>query len=152
MPIFYSPWLVVPVKNQRQTGFLFPELGSSENNGFTFNLPFFWNISDSTDLTIYTEYMVNRGYMPGLELRYVKSETDKGLVMANYLYLQGERAVTGRCEIRFRQAAELGVKLQLEGELLERKGRKAVMHGRVLHPDSGKVLAEATGTFVIVAG
>ena len=86
VPILYSPYLIVPVKNQRQTGFLFPELGSSDNNGFTFNLPFFWNISDSTDLTIYTEYMVNRGYMPGLEFRYVKSATDKGLAMANYLY------------------------------------------------------------------
>jgi len=84
-PVFYSPWLMLPVKNKRQTGFLFPELGSSENNGFTFNIPFFWNISNSTDMTIYTEYMVNRGYMPGLEFRYVKSAEDKGLAMGNYL-------------------------------------------------------------------
>ena len=76
---------MLPVKNKRQTGFLFPELGSSENNGFTFNLPFFWNISDSTDMTIYTEYMVNRGYMPGLEFRYIKAAEDKGLALANYL-------------------------------------------------------------------
>ena len=85
VPVLYSPWLIVPVKNKRQTGFLFPELGTSDNNGFTFNIPFFWNISDSTDMTIYTEYMVNRGYMPGLEFRYVKAEEDKGLAMANYL-------------------------------------------------------------------
>jgi LPS-assembly protein len=84
-PVFYSPWLMLPVKNKRQTGLLFPEIGSSDNNGFTFNVPFFWNISDSTDMTIYTEYMVNRGYMPGLEFRYVKSAEDKGLAMANYL-------------------------------------------------------------------
>jgi LPS-assembly protein len=86
VPVFYSPWLMIPVKNKRQTGFLFPELGSSDNNGFTFNLPFFWNISESTDLTLYTEYMVNRGYMPGLEFRYVKSATEKGLALGNYLY------------------------------------------------------------------
>ena len=84
-PVFYSPWLMLPVKNKRQTGFIFPELGSSQNNGFTFNIPFFWNISNSTDMTIYTEYMVNRGYMPGLEFRYIKAAEDKGLAMANYL-------------------------------------------------------------------
>ena len=84
-PVFYSPWLMLPVKNKRQTGFLFPELGSSQNNGFTVNVPFFWNISNSTDMTIYTEYMVNRGYMPGLEFRYIKAAEDKGLAMANYL-------------------------------------------------------------------
>ncbi|MEE4166569.1 MAG: LPS assembly protein LptD, partial [Desulfocapsaceae bacterium] len=84
-PVFYSPWLMLPVKNKRQTGFLFPEIGSSQNNGFSFNLPFFWNISNSTDMTIYTEYMINRGYMPGLEFRYVKKAEDKGLAMANYL-------------------------------------------------------------------
>ena len=70
--------------------------------------------------------------------------------MANYLYLQGERAVTGRCEIRFRRAAELGTELLLEGELLERRGRKAQLRGRVLHPDDGRVLVEATGTFIII--
>ena len=84
-PIFYSPWLMLPVKNKRQTGFIFPEIGSSQNGGFSFNLPFFWNISNSTDMTIYTEYILNRGYMPGLEFRYVKSAEDKGLAMANYL-------------------------------------------------------------------
>ena len=86
IPVFYMPWMIVPVKNKRQTGFIFPEFSSSGNSGFGFNIPFFWNISDSTDLTIYTEYMVNRGYMPGLEFRYVKSDTDKGVAMANYLH------------------------------------------------------------------
>ena len=86
VPVFYMPWMIVPVKNKRQTGFIFPEFSNSNNSGFGFNLPFFWNISDSTDLTIYTEYMANRGYMPGLEFRYMKSDTDKGVAMANYLH------------------------------------------------------------------
>ncbi len=85
VPVFYTPWLMIPAKSKRETGFLLPELISSENGGFGFNLPFFWNISDSTDVTVYTQYMADRGYMPGLEFRYVKSETEKGLIMANYL-------------------------------------------------------------------
>ena len=86
VPIFYSPYLVLPAKNKRETGFLLPELSVGEFSGFGLNLPFFWNISDSTDLTIYTQYFANRGYMPGLEFRYIIDPNDKGLAMANYLY------------------------------------------------------------------
>ena len=57
VPVFYTPYLILPVKNTRQTGFLFPEFSSSHNNGFGFNLPFFLNISDSTDATFYPEYL-----------------------------------------------------------------------------------------------
>jgi LPS-assembly protein len=86
VPVFYSPYLVMPAKNKRESGFLLPELSTAEFGGFGVNLPFFWAISDSTDLTIYTQYFANRGYMPGLEFRYIIDPNDKGLAMANYLY------------------------------------------------------------------
>ncbi|MEJ2058390.1 MAG: putative LPS assembly protein LptD, partial [Desulfofustis sp.] len=86
VPVFYSPWLAVPAKNKRETGFLLPEISSGENSGFGFNLPFFWNISDSTDLTVYSQYFTNRGYMPGLEFRYITDPDDKGMAMANYIH------------------------------------------------------------------
>lgn len=85
IPIFYTPYLVVPVKNTRQSGFLFPEFSTSSNNGFGFNLPFFWNISESTDATFYPEYLSDRGFMPGVEFRYVSSASDKGAFSASYL-------------------------------------------------------------------
>ena len=71
-------------------------------------------------------------------------------VMANWLFLQGERAYTARCEIRYREPAMIGTRLLLEGELLSRKGRHAKLAGRVLHPDDGRLLAEATATFVVI--
>ncbi|MGB3209092.1 MAG: LPS assembly protein LptD [Desulforhopalus sp.] len=85
VPVFYTPYLLVPVKNVRQTGFLFPEFSSSSNNGFGFNLPFFLNISESADATFYPEYFSNRGFMPGFEFRYVSSASDKGVINASYL-------------------------------------------------------------------
>jgi LPS-assembly protein len=85
VPVFYSPYLILPVNNNRHTGFLFPEFSSSENSGFGFNLPFFLNISDSTDITFYPEYLENRGFMPGAEFRYVAGATDKGALTASYL-------------------------------------------------------------------
>ena len=85
VPVFYSPYLLLPVNNNRHSGFLFPELSSSENSGFGFNLPFFLNISDSADITFYPEYLENRGFMPGAEFRYVASANDKGVLTASYL-------------------------------------------------------------------
>ena len=86
VPVFYTPYLLVPVKDTRQTGVLFPEFSSSTNNGFGFDLPFFVNISDSADVTFYPEYFTKRGFMPGAEFRYVLSTSDKGMFTANFLH------------------------------------------------------------------
>ncbi len=86
MPVLYSPWLMIPVGNKRLTGLLFPEISNSSQSGFGFNLPFFINLSDSSDLTLYPEYYTNRGFMPGFEYRYVLAPQKKGSFMANYLH------------------------------------------------------------------
>lgn len=85
VPIFYTPYLILPVKNTRQTGLLYPEISSSSNNGFGINLPFFLNISDSADATFYPQYYLNRGFMPGVEFRYARAEMDKGTLVATYI-------------------------------------------------------------------
>lgn len=85
VPILYTPYMIMPVQDTRQTGFDFPEFSSSTNNGFGINLPFFLNISPSTDATFYPEYYTNRGFMPGVEFRYVAGAYDKGIFDASYL-------------------------------------------------------------------
>ncbi len=86
VPVLYTPWMMLPVGNSRKTGLLPPEISNSDRNGFGLNLPFFVNLSDSTDLTLYPEYFVDRGFMPGLEYRYVLGSQKKVTVMANYLH------------------------------------------------------------------
>jgi len=86
VPILYTPFMVLPVKRERQTGFLFPAISSSDRDGFGLNLPFFLNLSPSSDLTVYPEFMAERGLMAGLEFRYVLDQESKGTLMANYLY------------------------------------------------------------------
>ncbi len=86
VPVFYSPYLIVPVKNTRQTGLLFPEFSKSSNNGIGLNIPLFFNISDSVDATFYPQIYSKRGFMPGLEFRYVSGHTDRGTFTANYLH------------------------------------------------------------------
>ncbi|MDP6436277.1 MAG: PaaI family thioesterase [Gammaproteobacteria bacterium] len=69
--------------------------------------------------------------------------------MANWLFLKGERAYTGKCEIRFREPVKPGTRLCLEGRLISRKGRMAKLESRALTPD-GRLVAEAAGTFVVI--
>ena len=71
-------------------------------------------------------------------------------VMANWLYLQGEHAHTARCELRFREPAPTGGKLLLEGELVKRKGRHVQLTGRAVLAENGKLVAEATATFMVI--
>ncbi|MEE4184960.1 MAG: PaaI family thioesterase [Gammaproteobacteria bacterium] len=70
-------------------------------------------------------------------------------VMANWLFLQGEPAYTGKCEIRYRQPAAIGERLLLEGELLSRKGRVAQLRGTLTRARDAAVVAEATATFFV---
>jgi LPS-assembly protein len=52
IPVFYLPYGVFPLRTERQTGFLIPNIGSSSKEGFRFQQPFFWAISKSTDATV----------------------------------------------------------------------------------------------------
>ena len=52
VPVFYLPYFIFPVKTERQTGLLPATFGSGRNNGFQMQLPFFWAIDPSTDLTL----------------------------------------------------------------------------------------------------
>ncbi|MBI2359508.1 MAG: LPS-assembly protein LptD [Deltaproteobacteria bacterium] len=51
IPILYLPYAVFPVRTERESGFLFPRIGSSTKEGFKFEQPFFWALSKSTDAT-----------------------------------------------------------------------------------------------------
>ena len=78
IPVLYVPYLLFPAKSGRQSGILIPQVGYAHRNGVEFELPIFWAISDSADMTFYERYMTDRGLMQGLELRYVSGANSKG--------------------------------------------------------------------------
>jgi LPS-assembly protein len=85
MPALYSPFLVFPVKAQRQSGLLMPEISSSDRQGFVYDQPFFWAISPSSDATLYTGILSDRGVRIGSEFRYVTDTDSKGIWQLDYL-------------------------------------------------------------------
>ena len=77
-PILYIPYGIFPVKTERQSGLLPPAGGYSNLNGAVVEVPIFWAISDQADATFYERYMSERGFMQGLEFRYVAEHDSKG--------------------------------------------------------------------------
>ena len=69
-PALWLPYLVIPIKSKRQSGFLVPRLGFAPTLGFGFVEPFFWAISRSTDATIGVGEIGGRGLRVEGEGRY----------------------------------------------------------------------------------
>ncbi len=85
-PLAYIPYLTLPIKTKRKTGFLFPYLSySSKRDGFDITVPFFWAIKENMDATFYERYMGKRGFMQGIEYRYLLSENEKGIFFFDIL-------------------------------------------------------------------
>jgi lipopolysaccharide assembly outer membrane protein LptD (OstA) len=84
-PVVYIPFGIFPVKTTRQSGLLFPAIGNSSRNGFEFNLPYYWVISENTDATFYQEILGKRGLKEGVEFRYIFQPETYG--QANVWYL-----------------------------------------------------------------
>ena len=85
VPIFYTPYFIFPVKQDRQSGLLFPFVEHSSRKGWLYQQPFYWAIGNSCDATIYTTFMEKRGIMNGLEFRYNTGIHSKGTFMIDYL-------------------------------------------------------------------
>ncbi len=83
VPIAYTPFLRVPIKRKRQTGFLKPEPGYSPLRGFIFDNSFFWARSINTDVTLYLDIQTARGIGEGAEYRYIRTTNSFGKI---YLY------------------------------------------------------------------
>ena len=71
-------------------------------------------------------------------------------VMANWLFLQGARGHTAKCEIRYRQPVAVGTRIDLEGRLVKRKGPLAILEGTATRTTDNEVVADAKASFMIV--
>lgn len=78
VPIFWLPYLILPLKNERQSGFLFPEFGYIRNRGLFFSESFFWAMSRSQDLTFTLKNYELGGLKELVEYRYALSEFSGG--------------------------------------------------------------------------
>lgn len=85
IPVFWFPYLVVPLKSDRQSGLLTPGFEQSDTGGFTFIQPYFWAISRSSDATITAKNYEHRGLKGLLEYRYMLNENSSGILNTGIL-------------------------------------------------------------------
>ena len=81
LPVAYLPYFIFPVKRNRQSGFLAPEVGYSDRNGIELTQPYYWAIHRSCDATFYYHHIQNRGEKLGGQFRYRLSPQSKGALM-----------------------------------------------------------------------
>lgn len=74
----FFPFFAAAIRRERQTGFLFPVLGTSSRKGFYAEIPFFWAIDESQDLTAAFHAYEARGFGGRAQYRYRLSETHGG--------------------------------------------------------------------------
>jgi LPS-assembly protein len=81
----WVPFFAAPIRRERQTGFLFPKLGTSSQRGVSAEIPFYWAISDSQDATVGLLAFERRGFGLTGEYRYVLSGDNRGLLRGFFL-------------------------------------------------------------------
>ena len=69
-------------------------------------------------------------------------------VMANVLYLQNIKAHTAKCEIRYRQALEVGKQVLLKGWIENERRRLVVLKGEMRLASDDSVIADAEASFM----
>jgi LPS-assembly protein len=87
IPLLYIPWLIFPAKTTRQTGFLLPHIAySGDKNGLDVEVPFYWAVSQSADMTFYQRYIEKRGFKEGVEFRYFPDQGFSGVFYGDFIH------------------------------------------------------------------
>lgn len=81
--VLASPFMIVPAKTQRQSGFLVPDYGISSERGFFYTQPYFQVIDESRDMTYYATMMTRMGFMGSARYRSQTTAYDKTWFMVS---------------------------------------------------------------------
>ena len=108
--VLYVPYIIFPIKKKRETGLLFPDISTSSTDGVRLEVPWFWAMSRSSDLTLTPSILSKRGY--GNILQYRKMighrkwlEINSLQVMDN-IYLPNKFSMTDSGKYTFRHFSQ----------------------------------------------
>jgi LPS-assembly protein len=84
VPVFYTPYLQLPIGDKRRSGFLIPSAKYSNKEGVEFLLPYYWNIAPNYDATITPHLISKRGLKVDNEFRYL-TQAGAGTIALDWL-------------------------------------------------------------------
>lgn len=85
VPVFWMPYLIVPLKSERQSGLLTPSFESTGSGGLGLAQSFYWAMSRSQDSTWTLKNYELRGLKGLVNYRYVLSENSRGDLDMGYI-------------------------------------------------------------------
>jgi lipopolysaccharide assembly outer membrane protein LptD (OstA) len=74
VPVLYLPWLMLPIKDRRQSGLLMPSFTDDVVSGSGYSQPLFIDLGRNRDMTLKGDVFERRGLRAGAEVRWKKSE------------------------------------------------------------------------------
>jgi lipopolysaccharide assembly outer membrane protein LptD (OstA) len=86
VPILWMPWMLYPIKTERDSGFLFPEFGYRSRTGYEVGLPFFWAAAPNVNVTLTPSWLSKRGVKGEVAAEYLVGEHSSGEVFASFIY------------------------------------------------------------------
>ena len=86
IPLLYTPYLIFPIKRERQSGLLLPKAGHSTLKGVYFTQPFYWVITPSQDATFALDIQSSRGVGLGVDYRYMRPLGSEGRLQTYGIY------------------------------------------------------------------
>jgi LPS-assembly protein len=86
VPVFYSPWLRLPLDDRRRTGLLWPDFGNDSSGGLDISAPVYINLAPNYDAVYAPRYIEERGLNNELQLRYLNPLFGQWLVGGAYIY------------------------------------------------------------------
>ncbi len=104
VPVFYLPFLIWPVKEDRAAGLLPPDFGSTLNRGQVYSQELFIPLGPNADLSLLGRYYTKAGLGTGGEFRMVPNE--KGYLETSGFFIDDRVSLTSRYRAGYRQAQE----------------------------------------------
>ena len=86
VPVIWLPYMIYPLKTERATGFLLPEINSSSRSGVEIGIPFFWAPVDELNVLLTESYLTRRGAKTNLDLEYLIGEDSRGSISTAYIH------------------------------------------------------------------
>ncbi|TDR39759.1 LPS-assembly protein [Tahibacter aquaticus] len=84
VPVLWLPYARFPTDDRRQSGFLYPSFGFNGNSGLDFTLPYYFNLAENYDLTLFPRLVTQRGFMAGAEFRYL-TDSSRGQIDGSWM-------------------------------------------------------------------
>ncbi|MGB2079672.1 MAG: LPS assembly protein LptD, partial [Vibrio sp.] len=85
VPVFYWPYVTVPIGDKRKTGFLYPNFSYGSDDGYEINVPIYFNLAPNYDLLTKVNVYQHRGVQLENEFRYLTRNFGSGAIKFDYL-------------------------------------------------------------------